>query len=57
MSMLIPLAMRREPNNIMHPSRYNGISSTKSCFGRVMISVRQTKQPVARAYLLGYTEA
>jgi hypothetical protein len=43
MSRLIPLAMRRGPNIIIHPSLRNGFGSTKSCFGRVMMSVSREK--------------
>ena len=32
--------MQRGPNIIIHPTRRNGIGSTKSFFGRVMMSVR-----------------
>jgi hypothetical protein len=35
--------MQRGPNIIIHPTRRNGIGSTKSFFGRVMMSVIRTE--------------
>jgi hypothetical protein len=40
--------MQRGPNIIIHPTRRNGIGSTKSFFGRVMMSVIRIQQSVDR---------
>jgi putative addiction module killer protein len=45
-------------NNASHQRRHLKVASmTKAFCGLVMASVRQTKQPVAHPYLLGYYEA